>query len=119
MDAYQIVVTEIPYQVQKSRLIERIADLIQNRKLPLLVDVRDESAEDIRVVLEPKNRTVDPDLLMEALFKLTDLESRIQLNMNVLNDLGVPRVLSLRDVLRQWLDHRRVVLQRRSQLSLG
>ena len=117
--AYQIVVTEIPYQVQKSRLIERIADLIQNRKLPLLVDVRDESAEDIRVVLEPKNRTVDPDLLMEALFKLTDLESRIQLNMNVLNDLGVPRVLSLRDVLRQWLDHRRVVLQRRSRYRLG
>ena len=117
--AYQIVVTEIPYQVQKSRLIERIADLIQNRKLPLLVDVRDESAEDIRVVLEPKNRSVDPDLLMEALFKLTDLESRIQLNMNVLNDVGVPRVLALRDVLRQWLDHRRVVLQRRSRFRLN
>ena len=91
--AWQIIVTEIPYQVQKSRLIERIADLIQNRKLPLLVDVRDESAEDIRVVLEPKSRTVDPDLMMEALFKLTDLESRISLNMNVLTDHGVPRVL--------------------------
>nr|WP_321483334.1 DNA topoisomerase IV subunit A [uncultured Cohaesibacter sp.] len=117
--AWQIVVTEIPYQVQKSRLIERIADLIQNRKLPLLVDVRDESAEDIRVVLEPKNRTVDPDLMMEALFKLTDLESRISLNMNVLNEHNVPRVLGLREVLRQWLDHRRDVLQRRSRYRLG
>ena len=117
--AWQIIVTEIPYQVQKSRLIERIADLIQNRKLPLLVDVRDESAEDIRVVLEPKNRTVDPDLMMEALFKLTDLESRISLNMNVLNEHNVPRVLGLREVLRQWLDHRRDVLQRRSRYRLG
>ncbi|WP_319531400.1 DNA topoisomerase IV subunit A [uncultured Cohaesibacter sp.] len=116
--AYQIVVTEIPYQVQKSRLIERIADLIQNRKLPLLVDVRDESAEDIRVVLEPKNRTVDADLLMEALFKLTDLESRIPLNMNVLTDAGVPKVLGLREVLQHWLNHRREVLQRRSRYRL-
>ncbi|SNY93072.1 topoisomerase-4 subunit A [Cohaesibacter sp. ES.047] len=117
--AYQIVVTEIPYQVQKSRLIERIADLIQNRKLPLLVDVRDESAEDIRVVLEPKNRTVDADLLMEALFKLTDLESRIPLNMNVLTDAGVPKVLGIRSVLQHWLDHRRDVLQRRSRHRLA
>ena len=117
--AYQIVVTEIPYQVQKSRLIERIADLIQNRKLPLLIDVRDESAEDVRVVLEPKNRTVDADLLMEALFKLTDLESRIPLNMNVLNEANVPRVLGIREVLRQWLDHRRDVLLRRSRYRLG
>lgn len=117
--AYNIVVTEIPYQVQKSRLIERIAELIQNRKLPLLVDVRDESAEDIRVVLEPKNRSVDPDLLMEALFKLTDLESRISLNMNVLNAQNVPKVLSLREVLRQWLDHRREVLIRRSRFRLA
>lgn len=117
--AYNIVVTEIPYQVQKSRLIERIAELIQNRKLPLLVDVRDESAEDIRVVLEPKNRSVDPDLLMEALFKLTDLETRISLNMNVLNSQNVPKVLSLREVLRQWLDHRREVLIRRSRYRLG
>ncbi len=117
--AYNIVVTEIPYQVQKSRLIERIAELIQNRKLPLLVDVRDESAEDIRVVLEPKNRSVDPDLLMEALFKLTDLESRISLNMNVLNSQNVPKVLSLREVMRQWLDHRREVLIRRSRYRLA
>ena len=117
--AWQIIVTEIPYQVQKSRLIERIADLIQNRKLPLLVDVRDESAEDIRVVLEPKSRTVDPDLMMEALFKLTDLESRISLNMNVLTDHGVPRVLGVRAVLQQWLNHRREVLQRRSRFRLG
>ena len=117
--AYQLVVTEIPYQVQKSRLIERIADLIQNRKLPLLIDVRDESAEDIRIVLEPKNRSVDPDLLMEALFKLTDLENRIPLNMNVLNDVGVPKVLSIRDVLQQWLNHRRDVLLRRSRHRLA
>ncbi|SNZ07330.1 DNA topoisomerase IV subunit A [Cohaesibacter gelatinilyticus] len=117
--AYNIVVTEIPYQVQKSRLIERIAELIQNRKLPLLVDVRDESAEDIRVVLEPKNRSVDPDLLMEALFKLTDLESRVSLNMNVLNSQNVPKVLSLREVMRQWLDHRREVLIRRSRYRLA
>ena len=116
--AYQLVVTEIPYQVQKSRLIERIADLIQTRKLPLLIDVRDESAEDIRIVLEPKNRSVDPNLLMEALFKLTDLESRIPLNMNVLNAAGVPKVLSLRTVLQEWLDHRREVLQRRSRYRL-
>ncbi|MCV6547488.1 MAG: DNA topoisomerase IV subunit A [Cohaesibacter sp.] len=117
--AYNLVVTEIPYQVQKSRLIERIAELIQNRKLPLLVDVRDESAEDIRIVLEPKNRSVDADLLMEALFKLTDLESRISLNMNVLNAHNVPKVLSLRDVMRQWLDHRRDVLIRRSRFRLA
>ncbi|WP_316859630.1 DNA topoisomerase IV subunit A [uncultured Cohaesibacter sp.] len=117
--AWQLVVTEIPYQVQKSRLIERIADLIQNRKLPLLVDVRDESAEDIRIVLEPKSRSVDPDLLMEALFKLTDLESRISLNMNVLTASGVPQVLSLRQVLQQWLAHRRDVLQRRSRYRLA
>ena len=117
--AWQIIVTEIPYQVQKSRLIERIADLIQNRKLPLLVDVRDESAEDIRIVLEPKSRTVDPDLMMEALFKLTDLESRISLNMNVLTSHGVPRVLGVREVLKQWLEHRRDVLQRRSRHRLA
>ncbi|PLW76731.1 DNA topoisomerase IV subunit A [Cohaesibacter celericrescens] len=117
--AYQIVVTEIPYQVQKSRLIERIADLVQNRRLPLLIDVRDESAEDIRLVLEPKNRSVDPDLLMEALFKLTDLESRFSLNMNVLDHIGVPRVLSIRQVLQQWLNHRRDVLQRRSRFRLS
>lgn len=117
--AYVIVVTEIPYQVQKSRLIEKIAELLIARKLPLLGDVRDESAEDIRLVLEPKNRTVDPELLMESLFKLTDLESRISLNMNVLSRGTVPNVLGLRDVLKEWLDHRKEVLVRRSEYRLG
>lgn len=112
--SYVIVVTEIPYQVQKSRLIEKIAELLMQRKLPLLADIRDESAEDIRVVLEPKNRTVDPVLLMESLYRLTELESRISLNMNVLSRGLVPNVLGLRDVLREWLDHRKEVLLRRS-----
>ena len=111
---YCIVITEIPYQVQKARLIERIADLMQARKLPLLGDIRDESAEEIRLVLEPKSRTVEPELLMESLFRTSDLESRIPLNMNVLSRGKVPNVLSLRQVLREWLDHRQVVLIRRS-----
>ncbi len=116
---YVIVVTEIPYQVQKARLIEKIADLMQARKLPLLADIRDESAEEIRVVFEPKSRSVDADLLMESLFKVTDLESRIPLNMNVLSRGKVPNVLGLREVLREWLEHRQVVLVRRSQDRLG
>ncbi len=116
---YQIVVTQIPYQVQKSRLIEKIADLLQNRRLPLLGDVIDESAEDIRLVLEPKSRTVDPQLLMESLFKLTDLESRISLNMNVLSQGVTPKVMSLRDILNEWLGHRRDVLCRRSRHRLA
>ncbi len=116
---YQIVVTEIPYQVQKSKLVERIAELMSERKLPLLGDVRDESAEDVRLVLEPKTRTVDAMLLMESLFKLTDLEIRFGLNMNVLSAGQVPGVLSLRDVLRQWLEHRVEALVRRSQHRLG
>ncbi len=111
---YCIVITEIPYQIQKARLIERIADLMQTRKLPLLADIRDESAEEIRLVLEPKSRSVDPNLLMESLFRASDLESRIPLNMNVLSRGKVPNVLSLRQVLREWLDHRQVVLIRRS-----
>lgn len=110
-----IVVTEIPYQVQKSRLIEKIAELLIAKKLPLLDDVRDESAEDIRIVLEPKNRTVDPELLMESLFKLTELESRFSLNLNVLSHGKVPNVLSLDGVLREWLEHRKEVLIRRSE----
>ena len=114
-----IVVTEIPYQVQKSRLIEKIAELLLAKKLPLLDDIRDESAEDIRIVLEPKNRTVDPELLMESLFKLTELESRVSLNMNVLSHGKVPNVLSLGSVLREWLDHRKEVLVRRSQYRLA
>ncbi|MGE5513126.1 MAG: DNA topoisomerase IV subunit A [Bacteroidota bacterium] len=116
---YQIVVTEMPYQVQKARLVERIAELIQEKKLSLLGDVRDESAATVRLVLEPKSRAVDPLVLMESLFRLTELEVRFGLNMNVLSSGQIPGVLSLRDVLRQWLDHRRQVLVRRSQFRLG
>jgi topoisomerase-4 subunit A len=116
---YVIVITEIPYQVQKSRLIEKIAELMQAKKLPLLADIRDESAEDIRLVLEPRSRTVDPVLLMESLFRATDLESRLSLNMNVLSKGQVPGVLSLREVLVQWLAHRKDVLVRRTRFRLG
>ena len=115
---YQIVITEIPYQVQKAKLIERIAELLTEKKLSLLGDVRDELAEEIRVVLEPKSRTVDPVVLMESLFRLTELEVRFGLNMNVLSAGQVPNVLSLRDVLRQWLEHRVDVLVRRTQFRL-
>ena len=116
---YRIIVTEIPYQVQKSRLIERIAELLLARKLPLVEDIRDESAEDIRIVIEPKSRSVDPELLMESLFKLTELENRVPLNLNVLSHGRVPRVLSLREALKEWLDHRRDVLVRRSRFRLA
>ena len=115
---YQIVVTEIPYQVQKAKLVERLAELIDEKKLPLLGDARDELAETVRLVLEPKSRTVDPTLLMESLFRLTELEVRFSLNMNVLSAGQVPGVLSLRDVLRHWLAHRKVVLVRRSEFRL-
>ncbi len=111
---WQIVVTEIPFQVQKSKLIEKLAELIQIKKVPLLADVRDESAEDIRLVLEPRARNVDPDVLMGSLFKNSDLEVRFSLNMNVLIDGKVPKVCSLKEVLRAFLDHRRDVLRRRS-----
>jgi topoisomerase IV subunit A len=111
---WQIVVTEIPYQVQKSKLIEKLAELIQIKKVPLLADVRDESAEDIRLILEPRARTVEPEVLMGSLFKNSDLEVRFSLNMNVLIDGKVPRVCSLSEVLRAFLDHRRDVLRRRS-----
>jgi topoisomerase-4 subunit A len=116
---YQIVITEIPYQVQKSRLIEKVAELLQARKLPMLNDIRDESAEDVRIVLEPKNRTVDAELLMEHLFKQTDLEVRVGLNMNVLNADNVPGVMNLREVLQAFLDHRHDVLIRETNLRLG
>ncbi|MCQ0989192.1 DNA topoisomerase IV subunit A [Jiella marina] len=116
---YVIVVTQIPYQVQKSRMIEKIAELLQARKLPLLADIRDESAEDVRIVLEPKSRTVDPELLMESLFRTTDFETRIPLNMNVLSGGKVPKVLSLKEVLSEWLAHQREVLQRRTRFRLG
>jgi topoisomerase-4 subunit A len=113
------VVTQIPYGVQKSRLIEEIAKLLNERKLPLLADVRDESTEDVRIVLEPRTRAVEPETLMESLFKLTELESRIPVNMNVLLDGVTPRVVSLGEALQQWLDHRRAVLVRRSRHRLA
>ncbi|RUV55959.1 DNA topoisomerase IV subunit A [Mesorhizobium sp. M5C.F.Ca.IN.020.29.1.1] len=116
---WSIVVTEIPYGVQKARLIEKIADLLMARKLPLLEDIRDESADDVRVVLVPKSRSVDPGILMESLFKLTELESRFPLNMNVLSRGKIPNVLSLKGVLKEWLEHRREVLIRRSRHRLG
>jgi topoisomerase IV subunit A len=116
---YQIVVTEIPYQVPKARLVARIAELLQGKKLPLLADVRDESAEDVRLVLEPKSRSVDPTLLMESLFKVTELETRVSLNMNVLSQGKIPNVLGLRQVLLEWLEHRQQVLVRRSNFRLS
>ncbi len=116
---WQIVVTEIPYLVQKSRLIEKVAELLVAKKLPLLGDVRDESAEDVRIVLEPKSRTVDPAVMMEQMFRNTELEARIPLNMNVLSHGKVPKVMSLREVLREWLDHRKDVLVRRTNFRLG
>ena len=116
---YQIVVTEIPYQIPKARLVARIAELMLQKKLPLLADIRDESTEEVRIVLEPKSRSIDPVLLMESLFKLTELETRVPLNMNVLSRGQVPNVLGLRQVLREWLDHRQAVLVRRSKFRLA
>jgi topoisomerase-4 subunit A len=116
---YQIVVTEIPYQVPKARLVARIAEMLQAKKLSLLADVRDESAEDVRLILEPKSRAVDPQLLMEQMFKLTELETRVPLNMNVLSHGKIPNVLGLRQVLQEWLDHRLEVLVRRSKFRLA
>ncbi len=116
---YQIIVTQIPFQVQKSRLIEKIAELLVARRLPLLEDIRDESAEDVRIVLVPKSRTVDATLLMESLFKLTELESRVPLNMNVLSQGKVPKVMALNEVLTEWLEHRKDVLVRRSKFRLA
>jgi topoisomerase-4 subunit A len=115
---WQVVVTEIPYQVQKGKLIERIAELVNLKKIPLLADVRDESAEDLRIVLEPRSRTVDPQLLMEMLFRASDLETRFAMNMNVLLDGRTPQVCSLKVVLRAFLDHRREVLVRRARFRL-
>jgi topoisomerase IV subunit A len=115
---WQVIVTEIPYQVQKSKLIEKIADLIQNKKIPILADVRDESAQDVRLVLEPRSRTVDAAVMMETLFRASDLETRFSLNMNVLIDGRTPKVCSMKEVLRAFIDHRREVLQRRSQFRL-
>ena len=116
---YQVVVTEIPYQVQKSRLIEKIAELLHARKLMMLADIRDESTTEVRLVLEPKNRNVDPSVLMESLFRQTDLENRFSLNMNVLDADQTPRVMNLRDVLQAYLDHRHDVLVRRTNNRLA
>ncbi len=113
------VVTEIPYLIPKSRLIEKLAELVIDKKVPILADVRDESADDIRIVLEPRTRTVDPELLMGSLFKLSELEARIPLNMNVLVKGRVPQVLGLAEALRQWLDHRREVVVRRASFRLA
>jgi len=111
---WQVVVTEIPYQVQKSKLIEKIADLVQTKKIPILGDIRDESAEDVRIVLEPRSKNVEPDILMSMLYRSSDLEVRFSLNMNVLIDGLTPKVCSMKEVLRAFLDHRRDVLMRRS-----
>src|SRR5437868_5607700 len=111
---YLVVITQIPWLVQKSRLVERIAELMNERKLPLLGDMHDESAQDIRIVIEPRARTVDPELLMESLFKVTELETRIPLNMNVLLKGRIPKVVGLAEALTEWLAHRREVLLRRA-----
>jgi topoisomerase-4 subunit A len=116
--SFAVVVTEIPYMVQKSRLIEKIAELLNEKKLPLVADIRDESAEDVRIVIEPRSRTIDCGLMMEQLFRATELETRFPMNMNVLVDGVVPRVISFKEALQQWLDHRRSVLQRRSRFRL-
>lgn len=116
---WQVVVTEIPYQVQKSRLIEKIAEVIQAKRIPILADVRDESAEDVRLVLEPRSKNVDAEVLMNTLFRKTELEVRFSMNMNVLIDGRTPKVCSMKEVLRAFLDHRREVLQRRSQFRLN
>ncbi len=118
-DNWQIVVTEIPYQVVKSRLIEKIADLIVTKKIPFLDDITDESAEDIRIVLTPKNKSIEAELLMEQIFRQTDLESRFGLNMNVLDGGTVPRVMNLKEVLQAFVDHRQEVLVRRSKHRLA
>ncbi|WP_126423835.1 DNA topoisomerase IV subunit A [Asticcacaulis excentricus] len=116
--AWRILVSEIPYQVQKSRLIEQLADLIEAKKAPLLGDVRDESDEEVRLILEPKTRNIDPEVLMESLFKISDLETRFAFNMNVLDKTGTPRVMGLKTILTSFLDHRREVLIRQSQWRL-
>src|SRR5262245_11124098 len=116
---YQTVVTEIPYQVKRADLVEQLATLIELKKAPLLGDVRDESAEDVRLVLEPKSRNVEPEVLMESLFKLSDLETRFSVNLNVLDARGTPGVMSLKAILKAFLDHRRQVLVRRARHRLG
>ncbi len=119
LGSWQLVVTQIPYQVQKGKLIEQIAQLIADKKLPILEDVRDESADDVRIVLVPKSRNVDPDVLKESLYRLTDLETRVSLNMNVLDASRTPRVMGLKELLDEWLKHQFIVLVRRSEHRLA
>ena len=116
---YQVVITEIPYQVQKSKLIEKIAELFREKKLPLLANIQDESTDKVRVVLEPRSKNIDPELLMESLYRVTDLEVRYGVNMNVLGADGIPRVMNLRDMLQAFLDHRHEVLVRKSNNRLA
>lgn len=115
---YQIIITEIPYQVQKSKLIEKIADLFREKKLPLLGNIQDESTDQMRVVLEPKSKNIDPEVLMESLYRVTDLEIRYAMNLNVLGADGIPRVMNLREILKEYLDHRLIVLERKSRWRL-
>mgnify|MGYP000108752700 FL=1 len=116
---WQIIVNEIPYQIQKSRLLEKIAELMENKSLPMLSDVRDESDENIRLVIEPKSRNLLPEMVMETLFKKTDLEIRVSLNLNVIDDKNIPGVKSLKDALKSWLNHRQIILQRKSKFRLA
>ncbi|MFZ4125457.1 MAG: DNA gyrase subunit A, partial [Rickettsiales bacterium] len=115
---WQVVITEIPYQVQKSKLIEKIADLFREKKLPLLANIQDESTDTVRIVLEPKSKNIDPSLLMESLYRVTDLEIRYGLNLNVITKDGVPKVMNLRELLQAYLDHRHEVLVRKSEFRL-
>jgi topoisomerase-4 subunit A len=112
---WQIIVTEIPYQVQKSRLLEKIAELMETKTLPMLSDIRDESTEKVRLIIEPKSRNLSPEMIMETLFKKTDLETRVSLNLNVIDEKNVPGVKSLKDSLTCWLDPRQIILQRKSK----
>lgn len=116
---YQIVIDQIPYQVQKSKLIEQIADLMQAKKLPLIANIRDESAEEIRIVIEPKGRSCSAEVIMESLFKLTALESRVHLNMNVLDSTGAPRVMNIAEILHEFLQHRKNIILRRTEFQIG
>jgi topoisomerase-4 subunit A len=116
---WQIIVNEIPYQIQKSRLLEKIAELMENKSLPMLSDIRDESDENIRLVIEPKSRNLLPEMVMETLFKKTELETRVSLNLNVIDDKNVPGVKSLKGALKSWLNHRQIILQRKSKFRLA
>ena len=116
---WKIIISEIPYQVQKSRLLEKISELMDNKSLPMLSDIRDESAENIRIVIIPKSRNLSPEMIMETLFKKTDFEVRVSLNLNVIDDKNVPGVKSLKEALRSWLTHRQIILQRKSSFRLN